>query len=111
MAAPAVLVAALPPCDLHLWGQDFGGGWWALVSWRGGGDRAHAAARYSAWVPARLLTPSPPADARAGYREPPSILLAAERAAWPGPWARPTYEPTHLGITEDPAASLARAQQ
>jgi hypothetical protein len=51
----------------------------------------------------------PRAGASVDYREPASILLPAERKAWPGPRGNPAYEPTHLGITEDPAADVARA--
>jgi hypothetical protein len=104
-----VRIKGLPPCDIHLWGEDVDGQWWALVSWREADGDPRANRLFSVWAPARLVGQSQRPEARRAYGELPWMLLPGQRDEWPPPSAELAAAPRHLGAADDPAASAACA--
>jgi hypothetical protein len=102
VSPPLVIVAGLPLADLLAWGVEPAGSWWALITWSSDYQRPDQPARFSAWVPARELTPSLyPAQQRA-YRDVLRVQLTADQASWPWPWTRGGVWWRHFGATADP---------
>jgi hypothetical protein len=91
--------------DLHAWGRDPQGTWWALVSWSvygqlpGGNGHVWC----SAWLPAVQIEQSANRDERQKTVDIPWLDLPADRATWPTVRTRAANRWHHYGaITERP---------
>ena len=92
--------------DLHAWGRDGAGQWWALVSWTvyGNTTEGNAYRHVSAWVPAAAVQRSYDPSQLPLYRVVERLDLNADPSTWPTPAASRGRVWTHHGaITAAPA--------